>query len=105
VLGLRAAGRLGKSLDASVTVKAPAGSPQATALARHSALLPELFIVSQVAVGAPDGNEVAVEVRPCGELALSRCPRCWRWVSAPADGGTADATCPRCTEALAHRSA
>ncbi len=97
---LRTAGRLGKSLDAAATLSAPAGSPQAAALERHPDLLPELFIVSQVKVESSAGTELSVAVQPCGDLALSRCPRCWRWV--PTLGGDeAQHTCPRCAEALA----
>jgi len=84
-----------------VTLAAPAGGAQAAALARHPELLPELFIVSQVRVEPPTGTELSVAVQPCGEQALSRCPRCWRWV-ATVGGDPAHPTCPRCAEALAH---
>jgi len=48
----RAAGRLGKSLDAAVTLTGDTADPLFPALARHRDLLPELFIVSQVTVNA-----------------------------------------------------
>ena len=98
----RAAGRLGKSLDAAVSLAAPAGTPQAAALERHRELLPELLIVSEATLSAPSPAGLEVTVHTCADLGRSRCPRCWRWV--PQLGGdAAQPTCPRCTEALASR--
>jgi len=98
----RAAGRLGKSLDAAVSLAAPAGTPQAAALERHRELLPELLIVSEATLSAPSPAGLEVTVQTCADLGRSRCPRCWRWV--PQLGGdAAQPTCPRCTEALASR--
>ena len=99
----RAAGKLGKSLDAAVTLVPPASGDNAAdlalLLAKHHDFLPELFIVSSVAVGAPEGPALQISVRPCGELGLHRCPRCWRSVPALVAGPHGE-TCPRCTEAL-----
>ena len=96
----RAAGKLGKSLDAAVTLSAPAGDPLASLLEKHRDFLPELFIVSHVALAPGAGADaLQIAVRPCSELGHVRCPRCWRWVPAlaPTAGGE---VCPRCAGAL-----
>jgi isoleucyl-tRNA synthetase len=98
----RAAGKLGKSLDATVTLIPPTGGEAASLsqlLAQHRDFLPELFIVSQVTLAAPAGATLSVSVQPCSELGLVRCPRCWRWVPALV-GSSSGETCPRCAEAL-----
>ena len=94
----RAAGKLGKSLDAAVTLTAPENSTEYRVLEQHVHFLPELFIISHVSLSAAAGD-VSVSVRPCSEHNLVRCPRCWRWVP------TIEATplgdlCPRCAAAL-----
>jgi isoleucyl-tRNA synthetase len=93
----RAGGRLGKSLDASVTI-AP-DSPSQKVLEKHRDFLPELFIVSHVALASASNASPTVTVRPCQELGHHRCPRCWRWVPALEATGQGD-LCPRCAEAL-----
>jgi len=97
----RAGGRIGKSLDAAVTLIVPASDPLGPLLGRNLASLPELFIVSDVAVqaAAEPGAAFGVQVRSCAELGHVRCPRCWRWVPALEATAIAD-TCPRCAEAL-----
>jgi isoleucyl-tRNA synthetase len=98
----RAAGRLGKSLDAAVVLVPPASEDSAAVgslLAKHRDFLPELFIVSHVSLAAASGRELQVSVSPCSDHAMVRCPRCWRWVPALLSGPAGD-TCPRCTEAL-----
>jgi isoleucyl-tRNA synthetase len=105
---LRAAGRLGKSLDAAVTLTVPGTEPFFRTLEKHRDFLPELFIVSHVSLmpagpsaepAAKAGGTARVDVRPCSELGFKRCPRCWRWV--PALEATAHGeVCPRCAEAL-----
>ncbi len=94
----RAAGKLGKSLDAAVTLTAPADSAEYRVLEKHLSFLPELFIVSLVSLTAAAGD-VAVSVRPCSELGFVRCPRCWRWVPAITTTPLGD-ICPRCAAAL-----
>ena len=94
----RAAGKLGKSLDAAVNLTAPANSTEYRVLEQHVHFLPELFIISHVSLSAAAGD-VSVSVRPCSEHNFVRCPRCWRWVP------TIEATplgdlCPRCAAAL-----
>jgi isoleucyl-tRNA synthetase len=97
---LRAAGRIGKSLDAAITLRAPQGGETATLLARHREALAELLIVSHVELAPGTGDSLAVEARPCAEAGLVRCPRCWRWVPALVPTARGE-TCPRCAEALA----
>lgn len=94
---LRAANRIGKSLDASVTVTPDPATVKV--LEKHRDFLPELFIVSHVAIGSASTASSSVTIRPCQELGYHRCPRCWRWVPAleKTDQGE---LCPRCTEAL-----
>ncbi len=105
---LRAAGKLGKSLDASVTLAVSSGAALFRILEKHRDFLPELFIVSHViltpatgaSAGAPAAEDaVTIGVRPCSELGYVRCPRCWRWVPALEKSAASD-VCPRCVEAL-----
>ncbi len=115
----RAAGKLGKSLDASVEIVVAPETPTARLLEKHRDFLPELFIVSHVTLGstaslpaeasarvstmadptAKAGAALHVSVRPCSELDQVRCPRCWRWVAA-LESSTHGEVCPRCAEAL-----
>jgi len=95
----RAAGKLGKSLDAAVSVAVAPGDPLSGILEKHRAFLPELFIVSDVTLASAAESSPSIGVRPCSELGHRRCPRCWRWV--PALVNTAQGEiCPRCAEAL-----
>jgi isoleucyl-tRNA synthetase len=95
----RAAGKLGKSLDAAVTLTVdPADSASAT-LEKHREFLPELFIVSHVTLASAKEASLQVTVQPCSELGLVRCPRCWRSVPALEARPQGD-VCPRCATAL-----
>ncbi|HXN35529.1 MAG TPA: isoleucine--tRNA ligase [Opitutaceae bacterium] len=98
---LRAAGRIGKSLDAAVTLRVPGADPLRPALERHLASLPEIFIVSQVGLEAPPGpaDGFGVGVRTCSEAGLAKCPRCWRWVPS-LEHNPLGQVCPRCAETL-----
>ncbi|MFI5356969.1 MAG: isoleucine--tRNA ligase [Opitutales bacterium] len=96
----RQRGRIGKALDAAITLAVPGEDPLRRVLEKHRDFLPELFIVSQVtltAAGAP--ASLSVEVQPCAALGHTRCPRCWRWVPALTAGAQGE-VCPRCTAAL-----
>ena len=95
---LRAAGKLGKSLDAAVTLAAATGDTS-TVLAKHRESLPELFIVSHVALESTGADALQIKVRPCSDLNHVRCPRCWRWVPVLASTAHGE-VCPRCVEAL-----
>ena len=97
---LRAAGKLGKSLDAAVTLTGSANEATFRLLERHREFLPELFIVSHVTLdSSTTETTLAVAVRPCAELGFHRCPRCWRWVPALENSPPGD-VCPRCVAAL-----
>ncbi len=96
---LRAAGKLGKSLDASVILS---GSPEEITfqvLEKHRDFLAELFIVSHVTLAPVMGAAITASIRPSSELDFTRCPRCWRWVPT-LEGSSLGLVCPRCTEAL-----
>jgi isoleucyl-tRNA synthetase len=95
---LRAASRLGKSLDAAVTLRGFDHFPLKDVLKKHIDGLPELFIVSQVDLELGDGADT-VQVRHCRELGHERCPRCWRWVPA-LESIERGVVCPRCVAAL-----
>jgi isoleucyl-tRNA synthetase len=98
---LRAAGRIGKSLDAAVTLRVPGSDALRPVLERHLSALPEIFIVSQVKLEAPPEPDgvFTVDVGPCSESGLSRCPRCWRWLAALEQTPHGE-ICPRCAETL-----
>ena len=96
----RQAGKIGKSLDAAVTITVAPTDPLAPVLKRHAAFLPELFIVSHVNVTpASDDAPLSLQVNHCQTQDDTRCPRCWRWVPELIAGPHGD-LCPRCTEAL-----
>jgi isoleucyl-tRNA synthetase len=97
---LRQAGKLGKSLDAALTLEVSGSDPLDAILRRHETFLPELFIVSHVVLAqTPASAPLAIAARPAAELGHVRCPRCWRSVPAlqPASGHE---VCPRCAEAI-----
>jgi isoleucyl-tRNA synthetase len=110
---LRAAGRVGKSLDAAITIKVSKADPVGDLLLKYRDSLAEIFIVSAVAVEvsagptdpkgpqgqAAGGDPLVVGVVPCSELGHVRCPRCWRWVPSLVHNALAE-VCPRCAEAL-----
>jgi isoleucyl-tRNA synthetase len=96
---LRAAGKLGKSLDAAVTLTGSPDDATFRVLEKHRHFLPELFIVSHVTLAPVMGAAFDVGIRPCSEVGDTRCPRCWRWVPALESTPRGD-VCPRCAEAL-----
>ena len=95
----RAAGKLGKSLDAAVTLTGAENDGVFRLLEKHRDFLPELFIVSHVTLAPAMGSAIDASIRPCNELGFARCPRCWRWVPTLESGSVED-VCPRCAEAL-----
>ncbi|MDE3084591.1 MAG: class I tRNA ligase family protein, partial [Verrucomicrobiota bacterium] len=97
----RQAGRIGKSLDAAVTLTAAPDNADFRILEKHRDFLPELFIVSHVTLTSAAGAPPTVGVRPAQELGYVRCPRCWRWVPALEHTVHGD-ICPRCTQALSN---
>ena len=113
----RAAGKIGKSLEAAITLHAAPNTPERALYEKHRAFLPDLFIVSQVDIAdAPSSGTACqpvssehgqaacatppIEVRLAADLGLHRCPRCWRSVPALITTPRAE-VCPRCAEALA----
>ncbi len=100
----RQAGKIGKSLDAAITLTAAPTDTIFTTLEKHRDFLPELFIVSHVTLtpatsGTPDPIPLTATVRHCEELGHVRCPRCWRWVPKLEETSHGE-VCPRCAEAL-----
>ena len=95
----RQAGKIGKSLDAVITLSADAADPIFQVLEKHRDFLPELFIVSHVTLTPASGAPLTATVRHGEELGYVRCPRCWRWVPALENTEHGD-LCPRCAEAL-----
>jgi isoleucyl-tRNA synthetase len=96
----RQAGRIGKSLDAAVTLTVGSADPLRGLLEKHRDFLPELFIVSHVSLNpVADASTLSVTVRHCEELGYRRCPRCWRWVPV-LQAGPYGEVCPRCADAL-----
>jgi isoleucyl-tRNA synthetase len=95
----RQAGKIGKSLDAVITLSADAADSVFQVLEKHRDFLPELFIVSHVTLTPAAGAPLTATVRHGEELGYVRCPRCWRWVPALENTEHGD-LCPRCAEAL-----
>ena len=94
----RAAKTIGSGLEAAVTLTVPAADDALwSALERHAADLPMLFIVSQVTLERtpPEGVSVSV-ARAEGQ----KCDRCWRTVLDVSAGGQFAGLCSRCVEAL-----
>ena len=93
----RAAGSIGSSLEAAVTVEA--GGATYELLAARAADLPAYFITSQVTLAAAaDGEGVRVAVAPA---AGPKCERCWQ--HSPTVGAEAryPTLCRRCGDVLA----
>ena len=95
----RAAGKLGKSLDAAVTISVAPEDSIHRLLEKHRDFLPELFIVSHVTLAPAMGSAIDASIRPCNELGFVRCPRCWRWVP-NLESSPYEDVCPRCAEAF-----
>lgn len=95
----RKSGKIGKSLDAAVTLKLAPEDPTRQVAEKHLGLLAELFIVSQVSLAPHTDPDSEIEVIPAESLGYVRCPRCWRWVPR-LEATSAGDVCPRCAEAL-----
>ncbi len=95
----RQAGKIGKSLDAAITLSTVQTDPLLKTLEKHRDFLPELFIVSHVTIQEGTNPACEVTVRNGQDLGYARCPRCWRWVPALETTEHGE-TCPRCAEAL-----
>ena len=96
----RKAGKIGKGLEAKVTVAAKDGD--ASFLSSHAAQLKELLNVSQVSVVAADGSSTSLITAPADG---QKCNRCWNFYP---DGspqhvhpfGPWENVCGRCADAL-----
>jgi len=97
----RREGHIGKSVDARVLLWAE-GQRRAL-LEKHWALLPEVFIVSQVQWFASKAQAEEATLLPSGEKAAVelakgfRCPRCWVYFEEITEEG---GLCPRCQSAV-----
>ena len=96
----RAEKRIGKSLDAKITVYAPDDGVYGL-LDSFRDELPTVFIVSQVELikaAAPEGT--VVEEGPIGVVVESaegkKCDRCWNFTTKGVDDGEGGCLCPRC---------
>ena len=101
----RAEKRIGKSLDAKVTVYAP-NAPAFALLQSFESELPTLFIVSQVELckaAAPEGT-VIEDGAPFGVVVENadgeKCDRCWNYTTDAFHDGEDGCLCPRCRRVL-----
>ena len=101
----RIAKSIGHSLDARVTIYAPAG-PWRDLLATYCDDLATLFIVSQVVLAdiAPSGGVAGEELK---ELVIlvekangDKCERCWNYSTSVGASAAHPALCPRCEAAI-----
>ena len=93
---LRSHKLIGKSVEAALKITVGESTVLAGLLRKYTDQLPELFIVSDVAIGTAPTEEILIEVRVAeGE----RCPRCWRTVTEMADTSLG-AVCHRCEDAV-----
>jgi isoleucyl-tRNA synthetase len=88
---------IGKSLDACVTVKIGANSPDGALLRSYAAHLPELWIVSQVDLADGPGEALDISV---GRARGERCARSWRWCEDLVEVGEWGRVSPRCRKVL-----
>ncbi len=101
----RAEKRIGKSLDAKVSIYAQNDSVYSL-LKSFESELPTLFIVSQVELlqaAAPEGT-VMEEDAPFGAVVSAaegeKCDRCWNYSTASYHDGEDGCLCPRCRRVL-----
>ena len=100
---LRQEKKIGKFLDAQVTISGEEGIEPMPVLRRHAEALPELLIVSQVHLAAGSGSALEITVAPAAGV---RCPRSWRWVpEVVAAEGFDEPVSPRDRAALAAKYA
>jgi isoleucyl-tRNA synthetase len=99
---LRKSKQIGSSLQAKVVLSTTNG--HLSFLSRHQALLPMLFIVSEVEVRSVDEGKMPGETEP--QIAIERapgvkCERCWRYVQHVSTEPRWAGLCDRCLGALA----
>jgi isoleucyl-tRNA synthetase len=94
---LRADKKIGKSVEAALTLSAPENSEIAGILEKYHDQLAELFIVSSVSLDPNSGaDSVAIAVNVADG---DRCPRCWRTVTRFVETPMGS-VCDRCADAL-----
>ncbi len=100
----RADKRIGKALEAQVTLRAEDADAQAALKAVEGMNLPDLLIVSAVSLGDAPAEAITGHGTnyPGLSIAISnapgvKCPRCWMHTQTP---GTDD-LCPRCADVIA----
>ena len=97
---LRQQKTIGQSLDAKLVIPGSSSNPDFARLQKYVSDLPELFILSQVAlVESTESAELNVEVAHADGV---RCPRSWRWVPELVDTNGWGPVSARCAEALNH---
>lgn len=95
---LRQQKTIGQSLDAKAIISGTESNPTWALLKKYEADLPELFILSQVAVVKSEMDaELSIEVAHADGV---RCPRSWRWVPELVETDEWGPVSPRCKEAL-----
>ncbi len=88
----RAAGTIGKSLEAAVTLSG--GDAETRAMLKYfESQLPGLFIVSQVAIELDRDEPFSVKVAPASGR---KCARCWRWEPSVGQHPEHSTICSRC---------
>jgi isoleucyl-tRNA synthetase len=92
----RQAKRIGKSLDAVLSIQAPAAD--LSVAQRYSAELQEILNVSGLHLS--ESNTLAVEVRPASSEGRAKCERCWHWEPQIGVDPAFPGICPRCVTAL-----
>jgi len=91
----REAKLIGNSLEACVTLRAPAA--EARFLEENRADLPSLFIVSAVAVETGPAETLEITV---GRAAGGKCERCWNFSDDVGKSPTRPTFCARCERAV-----
>ena len=92
----RAAGTIGKSLEAAVTLRG--GDDEMQAMLKYfEAQLPALFIVSQVAIELDRKESFSVKVAPASG---QKCARCWRWEPSVGQHPDHSTICSRCVSVV-----
>lgn len=90
----RQGGKIGKPMESKVTLSAP--SELYAFLKQYEALLPSVFIVSQVELKEA-GEELSVEI---GQPAGQKCARCWLVLESVGKHEDHPDLCDRCREAV-----
>jgi isoleucyl-tRNA synthetase len=89
---------IGQSLDAKAVITGSYSDPGFARLKKYESDLPELFILSQVAVcEKSDASELSIEVDHADGV---RCPRSWRWVPELVETDEWGPVSSRCADAL-----